>query len=546
MTRVLDRLRHAACAAPLLAGVHHGQDWTNYGGSAERHGATEVCGPTGADLLWTADDPSLIAWHPLVADGRVCAVRQSAFPVLGGAAGDELVAYALESGAELWRTSLPYAGNPVQEWTAWIGGMDRGRVYALRSSNTAAAPLRAFDAATGALVWTSQDTVLAGPHDGVVFAPDGDLLVGDALYVTRLRAGDGSTAWRAPRTCVVSGSCGVAASASAAYLDEPTLGGVRIVRLDLATGARRYAGPTMVGVTEQNTPFLSASGDVVYFSMSGGTPLVDRLYAFRDDGTALTELWSRPIRWTVHHEHGLAPDGGIFAFLQDDQFVKLDPVSGAVLASAGKLAPLAGSAGLSPKTAVDRDGRVYVSNGWNTTPATAGRVWAFAPDLAQPLFTLTLDKPGAGGPALAARGTLVLADRQGVHAYRSGLAARATVRRGSPPNPEAFRPGLSGGPFLGEPWDPYVDHASFLSAASLDFVLIAEGPALNVPLGIGTLLCAPPPAGRFFGGAPGQPFAIPIPPDCSFLGRSLYAQAGAHEAGTTALTNGLDLVVGNR
>jgi len=547
---VIPRALVAAAVALGVSTPGVAQGWSNYGGNARRNGLSDACGPTGADLLWEdARTPSIVAWQPFVADGprggaSVVVVRQYAFPALLGPPGDEILAYDLESGTVRWRTTLPYGGDPTRQWTAWVGAVDRGRVIASRASSSAAGPLVALDLASGARLWTSATEVLAGPHDGIVTAPDGDLLVGDAASVSRIRASDGATIWRVSRACVISGSCGVALGADGVYLDEPVAGGNRLVCLDPASGARLREGPVMGGPTEQNTPFVSAEGDVVFFAMSSGLPLLDRLYAFLDDGSTITELWSRPIRWTVHQEQGVLPTGGVLAFLPGDELVVLDPASGSVVSSAGVLAPLAGLAGASPRAAVDREGRVYVSNGWSTTPGSSGRLWAFEPGLGAPLFTLPLDKPNAGGPALGPRGTLVLADRYAVRAWRSPVAGKQTVRPGQPPNPFAFVPTTSA-PALGEVWTPRVDHTSFLPGASLDFALVSDAAPMNLPLAIGTVVCPPPPVGTLFTALPGKRFAIPVPSDCALLGRVVVTQGGSIEEGVSQLANGIDLAVGN-
>jgi len=88
----------------------------------------------------------------------------------------------------------------------------------------------------------------------------------------------------------------------------------------------------------------------------------------------------------------------------------------------------------------DADGKVYVSNGWADTPATNGRVWAFSPDLHSLLFTLVLDRQNSGGPSLAADGTLIVADRQGVFAYRGTTATPTPTPTATPtatPTPTA-------------------------------------------------------------------------------------------------------------
>ena len=413
---------HAAVIATVLtAGIAAGGDWTNLGGNHQRNGLTAELGPQAADLLWTNnDDYSIIAWHPFIYGRRVFTVREWDFPQNGGQANDAVVAYDLDSGTELWRHELSFGGDTNVEWIAWIAGVRDGRVYASRASNGKPQPIKALDMLDGHLLWTSQWNTEAFAYDGVVFAPDGDLIVGDFYHVARINAEDGATVWVASRSCPVSGNCGGAAAVtrSAVYIDEAAPGGNIITKLDLETGAELYSSPVMPGFTDQNSPFVSPDETTVYFSRTQNNPAVDYLYAFLDDGTQFVELWRRPVRWTTSHEHGLASDGSIFTFLPDDQFVRLDPFTGDVLYSAGVLSPL-GSPNLSAKTAVDAAGNVYVSNGWASSPATNGRLWAFTPDLSQMLFVLTLDRQNQGGPAVGAAGTLVVTDRRAVYAYRS-------------------------------------------------------------------------------------------------------------------------------
>lgn len=402
--------------AGAMAGTAGAQDWNSHGGNPMRNGRALVSGPQTAQLLWgTSNDASIISWAPFVSDGKVFAIRETGFPSTSGA-GDEMVAWDVGSGDELWRITVPYAGDPTMEWIAWIAGAQDGRVIASRSQNLGPAPLRAFDADTGALLWTSAIETEAFAYDGAVFAPNGDLVVADRLRVARLDAATGGTVWESDRSCPVSGACGPALGQGAVYVDQAVPGGNAITRFDLATGLEQYTGPTMPGFTDQNTPFVSEDGTRVFFARSQNNGAVDFLYAFEDDGTQLIELWQRPVRWTTSHEFGLAADGSIYALLPGDEFVRLDPDSGSVLSSAGVLAPL-GSPNASPKTAVGQDGTVYLSNGWASSPATNGRLWAFSPDLSQTYFTLVTDRPNQGGPVLAGCGVLVVADRDGVRAY---------------------------------------------------------------------------------------------------------------------------------
>ena len=412
------------CALAPLCPLTHAQDWSNSGGNAARNGLSDALGPVSSgDLRWTVNSGAVIAWAPVTMADRVFAVRETGFPTNGGAANDAVVCWDLVTGAERWRMTLPFSGNTSQDWIAWIAGCRDGAVYASRSGNGASVSqvMYALEATTGAVRWRSQDRTTAGAYDGVVFAPNGDLIVADFRNVTRIRATDGTTAWRVARLASVSGNCGAAATADAVFIVDAVPGGHSVKKLDIATGQLLYQSSVMAGFTAQNSPFVSPDGSRVYFARSQNNPPVDNLFAFNDTGVSLAQAWNRPVRWTTSHEHGIGPDGSIYTFLQDDSFVRLSPVDGSVVDTAGVLSPL-GSPNLSAKTAVDASGIVYVSNGWANNPTTNGRLWAFSQDLSQLLFTVNLVNQNNGGPALASDGTLVMADLNGVRAWRSDRA----------------------------------------------------------------------------------------------------------------------------
>lgn len=427
-------MTHAALLALTLFAAPL-QDWSNLGGSSLRNGLVQPLGPESAATLWTnADDPTLIAWHPFVEDGRVFSVREAGFPQNGGAANDAIVAYDLDTGAELWRETLPFGGDTNVEWIAWIAGVRDGRVFASRASHQKPAPVLAYDAASGALLWTSTLTSEAFAYDGCAFAPDGDLLIGDHTQIARIDAATGATVWSTPRTCSVSGDCGPAASADAVYIDEVAAGGQVITKVDLATGAKLYQSPVMPGFLVQRTPFLSRDGGTVYFARVQNNPAVDALFAFEDTGSALVQQWSVPAAFATPVSHGVGPDGSVYMVHAGGEFVRLDPSSGAITGSAGVLAPMS-----SPRVAVDAAGRVYVGNGWASTPIHDGRLWAFTADLSQQLFSVQLARPNQGGPALAEDGTLLMCDLDAVHAWRElgvpqTFCASKTTSDGCPPS----------------------------------------------------------------------------------------------------------------
>ena len=485
-------------AAPPSAPRENGADWNNLGGNPARNGHTTVSGPDDDLVLWdNPADPAVISWNPVTLGGRAFAIRESGFP--GAVANDKLVAYDLLTGAKLWSKVVPYAGNPNNEWIAYIGGADGDRVYCARGGSGRTTPVYAFDAATGHIAWTSTFETGAGPYDGFVFAPDGDVIVCEFDRATRLDSADGSVVWSKPRACPVSGNCGCAVTADAAFIDEAVAGPANAIKkLDLVTGNVLYQTPTIPGFTTQNDPFLSLDGSVVYFARTQNNVAVDFLYAFEDTGTALVELWHRPVRWTTSHEHGIGGDGSIYTFLPGDEFVRLDPATGDVIDTAGVLSPIGDS--LSPHTAVGADGAVYVSNGWSNTPDLNGRIWAFNADLSESLFTLVLDRPNTGGPALGQDGVLVVADRDGVRAYRTS--------QDPPPVPDGyFVPGsqliVARQPNgdLTVSWDVATCTAADYNLLLGDLAVVASLPISDAVCSLGTTGSAvftPPAASVFF------------------------------------------------
>jgi hypothetical protein len=119
-------------------------------------------------------------------------------------------------------------------------------------------------------------------------------------------------------------------------------------------------------------------------------------------------------------------------------------------------------------------------------------------------------------------------------------------RLGTPPNPDAFKPGVTSGPVIGQVWDPFVDHSSFLPGAILDALFMTLAP-VNLPVPPhGTLLCLPPIIVGPLTGSPGTPFVFPIPNDCVLVGIPLCTQAFSLDAvGNALLTNALDITLGS-
>ena len=123
------------------------------------------------------------------------------------------------------------------------------------------------------------------------------------------------------------------------------------------------------------------------------------------------------------------------------------------------------------------------------------------------------------------------------------FASSELVRFGVPPNPLVFIPTGEAPPVVGQVWPPQVFHAAFQPSATLDLGFVTTG-VTNLPTSMGTILCDLGTDTFLFPNAPGQPFSIPIPDDCTLAGVPLYAQVASVAGDNVQLTNGLDIVIG--
>lgn len=384
------------------------QDWPNSGGNPQRNGLADSYGPRSALTAWTSGPTSIIAWQPIVAGNRVFVVRQTGFVPSGVPNEAPVFAFDLATGQQLWRRDIPFTTG---QWTTWLLGHSQGKVYAARSGNGASSSgvVYALDAATGNTAWTSATTVDAGAYDGVVFADDGDLLVGSFTHIWRIRESDGATVWTANRQASVSGNCGVARYGNAIYAIDAAAGGQVVKRFDATTGALAYQGPVMPGFLNQHTPMVGPDGSV-YCNRAQSNPSVDFFYAFTDTGTSLVQRWAVPSLPGAGAEYGCGPDGSVYMVQPGEILTRLDAQTGAVLATYA--APLGYT---TTRFAIDADGLVFASNGGFPT----GRLFALERDLTL-RWSVPVPNVNIGGPCLAGDGTLVVAGvGNDLRAYRT-------------------------------------------------------------------------------------------------------------------------------
>jgi len=223
----------------LLAVAAIAGDWAvTVGGNSARNGISDEAGPADDTTIWDSG-PFGDFCRQGAAEDRVFTIARTfdRNDILHGT-----YLYALDSytGVELWHRDIP-VDFPDDDYRIQLMGINGGRVYATRAGSTHASYLYAFDANTGTEAWKSEDTVQLGGSDGLAYAPDGDLIVGNWDNIMRVNGGDGTTEWETARSSICSDSTGAAVFDGKAYTWEFNADSSPRIRVfDISDGSYLY------------------------------------------------------------------------------------------------------------------------------------------------------------------------------------------------------------------------------------------------------------------------------------------------------------------
>lgn len=390
-------------------------DWTTGpGGNAARDCLSAAVGPNKPVVLWQGSEPAIIP-EQVVIEGDVAVVTRTAnFDV---ETGSTIVAHDLNTGDILWTRQLPFV--TAEEWRSRVSGIRDGRVYATRAGNTELAPLFALDVQDGSTIWQSEDLIDESGTEGVAYAPNGDIIVGNFNSIIRIDKDTGETVWSEPRSCPTSNGCLVSVNAenNHAYYWQASPGGPVVTALDITTGEALYSSEPVTGpgFIVQVGLFVGPDG-TIYANRGQDAPGIDIFAALTDTGDALVEQWTAPTGFTPFSTSGVGPDGSVYTYLTDAdlgdvQVVRRDPDDGTQInisdpISASDVAP-------SPRMVIDADGKVFVT--------TDEGLFAFNADLT--LMWSVTDFAGVRGAALGQDGILVVpGEGNDVRAFQTAAA----------------------------------------------------------------------------------------------------------------------------
>ncbi len=382
------------------------------GGNDFRNGLSPQIGPSEPAILWQGGLNSVLAQQS-VCDGNFLAMART-HNIGDVINGTKIVVHNLQTGDTLWTAGLP-VDFPSTDWRNRVSAIKDGLVYCTRAGNNNESYLYALDVIDGSVVWKSDNVIDEGSTEGLVFAPNGDPIVGSMLYITRFNKANGTTVWRTERLSYDDGG-GVLVANNKVYSIINLINNVGIAVYNLETGEELYTSAQLSGGLVNQLGFFAGSDGIIYLPRCQNNPTTDSLFALKDDGVALRKLWSIPITYTPFATHGIGTDGSVYAYNRNGEIMQLNPENGEVLNTSKVI--LYGDAN-SPRMAIDAAGNIFVTNGG----FSQGMFYSFNPDLSL-RWEETFANINMGGPAIGNNGTLVLTGK--------GTRVKAYVGTGMP------------------------------------------------------------------------------------------------------------------
>ncbi len=410
--RKIDSIYPLTLCLFMLANLVAADDWTvGVGGKPAHHSLSDEHGPTAPDILWQGGLSAVIAQQAVIEGNVVVMPRiQNLSDVLHGTL---IVAHDLQTGDTLWTADLP-VDFPVTDWRNRVSAMRDGRVYATRAGNTNASYLYALDTTDGSIIWRSDSLVDESTTEGVSFADNGDLIVGNFSSVMRINANDGMAMWKTTRYSPTSGGSQAAVSGYSVYAWEASGYGPKISVFDINTGGYLYSSYAIGGgLAQQVSPFVGPNG-IVYATRTQNNPVTDSLVAFVDIDTALEKIWSVPLGYVPFASFGVGPDGSVYSYSMSGEVIRIDSTGTVTNTSQQILLDYPSF----PRMAIGADGVIYVTNGGFAN----GALYSFNPDLTL-RWSVPIMDVNVGGPAIGNDGILIVCGvGTDVRAYEGGTS----------------------------------------------------------------------------------------------------------------------------
>jgi PKD repeat protein len=283
--------------------------------------------------------------------------------------------------------------------------------------------LFAFDKDNGNILWRSRlESSTFGAYPGALFTCNGDLIVNgsvyDGIFTMRIDKNTGDTLWTNRDIIVIGPSKGLAMSDKNIYrITGGITTPIRLTAIDVETGLTLYNSAPIPGDPDQEYPITVGPDGTIYFWRDGGL-----LYAFKDDGSSFSQLWSyTPVSAGLFTgDISIGIDNSIYVF-DNNKVKKIDQATGVVTDSSVTY-------NLSQSTITfGNDSTVYLNTG-------TGNIYALSSDLQTIKWQLTAPLAIYCNPALLKEGIMVITEGgTSIKAYKPTLNIKpvADFRLGS-------------------------------------------------------------------------------------------------------------------
>lgn len=365
----------------FLPAILFSQNWNTTGGNNQRNGITELRGPTAtAFSYWQVNSPTSSAWGNSVYTfgDKFVTSRIVLSPYTG-----KIELRNLHTGALIWEKQINAQSR------MYAVGFTEDAVYA---HDYFTGILYALNVSDGSVKWQIASDMFPG-NTGLLFACDGDPIDKGR----RINKRTGVAKWTNNYTIPVGPDGGFCVYGNTYYhWTGSIVTPKKLIAIDLNTGVTKYTSADLPGDCDQENDLVIGPDGTIYICRDGGA-----LYAFRDNGTGFTQLWSRPQGGVVR---GVGTDNTLYAQNCNDPSqvansttIRLDPANGNFLDSPAVKTPLV-------YFASGADSTVYISTGESGN----GRYIAFTPNLQTIKWQTNVSNNIYCGPSLGQNGVMVM------------------------------------------------------------------------------------------------------------------------------------------
>jgi PKD repeat protein len=356
------------------------QNWVTTGGNNQRSGLSEITGPSSvASAYWSVNSANSTAWGNSVYtyNDKFVTSRIILSPYTG-----KIELRNINTGALIWEKQINSSSR------MYAVGFNEDAVYA---HDYFTGILYALNVSDGSVKWQIASDMFPG-NTGLLFACDGDPIDKGR----RINKNTGSARWVNNYIIPVGPDGGYCVYGNTYYHWTGSITTAKqLIAIDLTTGATKYLSAPLPGDGDQENDLCLGPDGTIYICRDGGA-----LYAFQDNGTGFTQLWSRTPGAIVR---GVGKDGTLYASNCNDPSrvatsttIRLNPANGNFLDSANTLTQLV-------YFACGADSTIYISTGETGN----GRYIAFTPNLQIIKWQINTPYNYYSGPSLSRDGIFI-------------------------------------------------------------------------------------------------------------------------------------------